>query len=45
MLLTWHNLTYYQLLMRSLREAIIERRLGTLADEVRGRWAMREEPP
>ena len=29
MLLTWHNLTYYQDLMRRLRTAIIEGRMGT----------------
>ncbi len=29
MLLTWHNLTYYQDLMRRLRAAIIEGRMGT----------------
>src|SRR5262249_34160094 len=27
MLLTWHNLTYYQRLMRSMRQAIAEARL------------------
>ncbi|TAN49391.1 MAG: tRNA-guanine transglycosylase, partial [Rhodospirillales bacterium] len=32
MLLTWHNLTYYQSLMRQLRDAISENRLGQFAD-------------
>jgi queuine tRNA-ribosyltransferase len=31
MLLTWHNLSYYQHLMRELREAIAERRLAAYA--------------
>ncbi len=31
MLLTWHNLTYYQDLMASLREAIAEKRLQSFA--------------
>lgn len=30
MLLTWHNLTYFQDLMSDLREAIAERRVGSL---------------
>jgi queuine tRNA-ribosyltransferase len=43
MLLTWHNLSYYQALMRGLRAAITERRLGTHASALRAGWA-REEP-
>jgi len=35
MLLTWHNLTYYQRLMRELRGAIAERRLGPFAEAFR----------
>ncbi len=34
MLLTWHNLTYYQDLMASLRKAISEGRLAPLASEI-----------
>ena len=34
MLLTWHNLTYYQDLMKSLRAAIAEGRLGALVAEI-----------
>ena len=34
MLLTWHNLTYYQDLMKSLREAIAKGRLAALAAEI-----------
>ncbi len=34
MLLTWHNLTYYQDLMQSLRDAINEGRLEALAGEI-----------
>jgi queuine tRNA-ribosyltransferase len=43
MLLTWHNLSYYQELMRGLRAAIAERRLDTHASAIRAGWA-REEP-
>ncbi len=38
MLLTWHNLTYYQGLMRGLRAAIVERRLAEHAETVRAGW-------
>ncbi|MFZ0019639.1 MAG: tRNA guanosine(34) transglycosylase Tgt, partial [Acetobacteraceae bacterium] len=44
MLLTWHNVQYYQDLMRGLRTAITERRLDALAAAVRAGWAQ-EEPP
>ncbi len=44
MLLTWHNIQYYQDLMRGLRAAITERRLGRFAAAVRAGWAQ-EEPP
>ena len=43
MLLTWHNLRYYQDLMRGLRAAIAEHRLAAFADAVRAGWAP-EEP-
>ena len=39
MLLTWHNIQYYQTLMRGLREAIIAGRLEVFAREVRAGWA------
>jgi len=39
MLLTWHNLTYYQSLMRGLRAAILEGRLAEHAAAVRAKWA------
>ncbi len=39
MLLTWHNIQYYQSLMRGLREAIIAGRLEVFAREVRAGWA------
>ena len=38
MLLTWHNLTYYQDLMRGMRVAIGERRLAEHANAVRAAW-------
>jgi queuine tRNA-ribosyltransferase len=44
MLLTWHNLQYYQDLMRGLREAIADRQLDAFAGAVRAGWAP-EEPP
>ena len=42
MLLTWHNLTYYQDLMRGLRVAIFERRLDTHVEAVRAIWSRAE---
>jgi queuine tRNA-ribosyltransferase len=48
MLLTWHNLTYYQSLMRGMRVAIEEGRLAAFADDVRRRWggcAVQPVPP
>ncbi len=41
MLLTWHNLTYYQDLMRGLRAAIVAGRLAAHAEAVRAGWASR----
>jgi queuine tRNA-ribosyltransferase len=43
MLLTWHNLSYYQALMRGLRAAIAARRLDAFAAAARAGWAP-EEP-
>ena len=40
MLLTWHNLTYYQDLMRGLRAAILARRLAAHSADVRAGWEM-----
>ena len=45
MLLTWHNLTYYQSLMRGLREAILQGRLERHAASVRARWRHRDDEP
>jgi queuine tRNA-ribosyltransferase len=42
MLLTWHNLSYYQTLMRALRAAITERRLDAHARTVRAGWAQED---
>jgi len=44
MLLTWHNITYYQDLMRGLRAAIIGRRLAEHAACVRAGWAAGDTP-
>ncbi len=38
MLLTWHNIAYYQSLMRGLREAIVEGRLASFTAAVRAGW-------
>ncbi|MGH7152858.1 MAG: tRNA guanosine(34) transglycosylase Tgt [Acetobacteraceae bacterium] len=43
MLLTWHNLSYYQALMRGLRAAIVAGRLSAHAAASRARWAA-EDP-
>jgi queuine tRNA-ribosyltransferase len=43
MLLTWHNVAYYQSLMRGLRRAIVEGRLNAHAAEVRAGWTLPEE--
>ena len=38
MLLTWHNLQYYQDLMRGLRGAILAGNLASHAQAVRAAW-------
>ena len=43
MLLTWHNLAYYQRLMRTLRAAIVAGRLDAVAAEIRAAWRTPEE--
>ena len=43
MLLTWHNLTYYQRLMQGMRDAIRQRLLAAFATDVRAGWAAPEE--
>ncbi len=43
MLLTWHNVTYYQDLMRGLRLAIRAGNFTTHTDKLRARWTAREE--
>ncbi|MGI4747971.1 MAG: tRNA guanosine(34) transglycosylase Tgt [Janthinobacterium lividum] len=45
MLLTWHNLTYYQLVMQGIRTAILEGRLDAHAAELRAGWAAGDPPP
>jgi queuine tRNA-ribosyltransferase len=45
MLLTWHNLTYYQSLMRGLRQAIVESRVAAFAAATRAGWKQDEAPP
>ena len=44
MLLTWHNLTYYQRLMEGIRTAILEGRLDTHAAVLRAAWERGEQP-
>ena len=43
-LLTWHNVAYYQSLMRGLRRAIVENRLDAHAADVRSGWTTPEDP-
>lgn len=43
MLLTWHNLTYYQTLMRGLRDAIRAGRLTERTAEMRAGWEAQED--
>jgi queuine tRNA-ribosyltransferase len=43
MLLTWHNVHYYQDLTRGLRQAILAGRLGEHAARVRAGWVAAEE--
>ena len=43
MLLTWHNLTYYQDLMADLRKAIAEGRLAAVVDEISRVYARPEK--
>ncbi len=45
MLLTWHNLTYYQSLMRGIRTAILEHRLAAHAEALRDRWSRADHAP
>ncbi|WP_428376325.1 tRNA guanosine(34) transglycosylase Tgt [Lichenicoccus sp.] len=44
MLLSWHNLEYYQSLMRGMRAAILERRLESHAATLRQAWAEGDPP-
>jgi queuine tRNA-ribosyltransferase len=39
-LLTWHNLAYYQRLMRGMRAAILGGRLGAFASATRAAWGV-----
>ena len=43
MLLTWHNLTFYQDLMAGLRAAIAESRIAPFAASFRARYGTRDE--
>ena len=45
MLLTWHNLHYYQELMQGLREAISERRLAAFVQAFEADWAAGDIEP
>ncbi len=44
MLLTWHNLQYYQDLMRGMGAAIVESRLHAHSAQVRARWQQGDTP-
>jgi queuine tRNA-ribosyltransferase len=43
MLLTWHNLTYYQALMRGMRASILAGQFGAFADGARSGWKDKED--
>ena len=43
MLLTWHNVQYYQDLMRGLRRATHDGRFAAHADQLRAGWTARED--
>jgi queuine tRNA-ribosyltransferase len=43
MLLTWHNVQYYQDLLRGLRAAILSGTFAAHAERLRARWAARED--
>ena len=45
MLLTWHNVRYYQDFLRDIRAAIVQGRLEAHAAALRARWAEGDEPP
>lgn len=45
MLLTWHNLHYYQLLMRDMRQAIKQQELNKFADTFRHNQSLGDIPP
>ncbi len=45
MLLTWHNLQYYQDIMKDMRKAIEENKLSELAAQMRNLWAEGDIPP
>ena len=45
MLLTWHNLSYYQSLMRGMREAIVLGNFAAYASTVRKNWGVQGALP
>ena len=45
MLLTWHNIQYYQDLMRGLRAAILHGRLAAHTAALRAAWAEGDDTP
>jgi queuine tRNA-ribosyltransferase len=45
MLLTWHNVQYYQDFMRDIRAAILQGNLEAHGAAVRARWAEGDDPP
>jgi len=44
MLLTWHNLRYYQRLMQGMRDAIEAEQFGAFASRTRADWAEGDIP-
>ena len=44
MLLTWHNIQYYQDLMRGMRDAIAQGRLAAHSAQIRAAWQQGDDP-
>jgi queuine tRNA-ribosyltransferase len=45
MLLSWHNVAFFQAMMQAMRTAINEGRFAAWRYEMRGRWLAQPEEP
>jgi queuine tRNA-ribosyltransferase len=43
MLLSWHNIAFFQAMMAAMRQAIGEGRFGAFRSEMRNRWLAQED--